>query len=303
MTTRVALSVTISGLDRLFGDDLGAVVDMARMADEVGVDQLVLPDHVAIGSRLDRYPYGAKFPYPATEPWLEPLTTLAAIAGATRRVRLGTGVLIAPLRPVVLLAKTVATLDVLSRGRVDLGIGTGWQREEFVEPGMGFVGRTQRMDDAIRACRVLWETPPPVSFTAPSISFSELWCEPRPVQARIPVWYGGALTPPMITRIAELGDGWLPLGPTVDEIAAGIQTLRAALTDQARDPDGLGVRVGLPVVLKDDGSVDATASLASVAHLAAIGVTTVSVALGRFLTTRADIEPFLRDMVAALQMT
>ena len=273
------------------------------MADDVGVHQLVLPDHVAIGARLDRYPYGAKFPYPPTEPWLEPLTALAAIAGATTRVRLGTGVLIAPLRPVVLLAKTVATLDVVSRGRVDLGIGTGWQREEFVEPGMEFVGRTQRMDDAIRACRALWETEPPVSFTAPTISFDELWCEPRPVQARIPVWYGGALTPPMISRIAELGDGWLPLGPTTDEIAVGIQTLRAAFTAQGRDPAELGVRVGLPVALKDDRSVDAAASLTSVPHLAEIGVTTVSVALGRFLTTRADIEPFLRDMVAALHST
>lgn len=107
------LSVTISGLDRIFGDDLGSVVDVARMADDVGVDQLVLPDHVAIGSRLDRYPYGKAFPYPPAEPWLEPLTSLAAIAGATRRVRLGTGVLIAPLRPALLLAKTVASLDVL----------------------------------------------------------------------------------------------------------------------------------------------------------------------------------------------
>src|SRR6478735_1891948 len=197
----LSLSVTVSGLDRLFGDDLAAVVDVAAMADDLGVDQLVFPDHVAIGPRLDRYPYGAKFPYPPGEPWLEPLTALAAIAGATSRVRLGTGVLIAPLRPVLLLAKTVATLDVLSRGRIDLGIGTGWQREEFVEPGMEFVGRTARMDDAIRACRTLWESEPPVSFSSPTISFDEIWAEPRPAQARIPVWYGGALTDRMVARI------------------------------------------------------------------------------------------------------
>jgi probable F420-dependent oxidoreductase len=299
--SRVGLSVTISGLDRLFGDDLGAVVDIARMADDLGVDQLVLPDHVAIGPRLDRYPYGARFPYPPSEPWLEPLTALAAIAGATSRVRLGTGVLIAPLRPAVLLAKTVATLDVLSRGRVDLGIGTGWQREEFVEPGMGFVGRTARMDDAIRACRALWETEAPVSFSSPTVSFTELWCQPRPVQARIPVWYGGALTEPMVTRIAELGDGWLPLGPTTDEIAAGIGVLGAALTACGRDPSTLGVRVGVPVVTDDSGAVDAAASLGGVDALAAIGVSSVSVALGRFLTSRGDIEPFFREMVDAAQ--
>ena len=296
----MGLSVTVSGLDRLFGDDLGAVVDVARQADDLGVAQLVFPDHVAIGSRLDRYPYSSRFPYPPSEPWLEPLTALAALAGATRRIRLGTGVLIAPLRPVLLLAKTVATLDVLSRGRVDLGIGTGWQREEFVEPGMAFVGRTQRMDDAIAACRQLWDSAPPVSFESETISFSEIWSEPRPVQTRVPVWYGGALTTPMIARIADLGDGWLPLGPTTDEIAVGIETLRHAFGERGRAADELGVRVGLPLVVGDDGAVDVSASVASVPDLAAMGVTTVSVALGRFITTRADIGPFLSNMVDAL---
>lgn len=298
MTAGVSLSVTISGLARLFGDDLGAVVDVARTADGLGVDQLVLPDHLAIGPRLDRYPYSARFPYPPSEPWLEPLTALAAIAGATERVRLGTGVLIAPLRPVLLLAKTVATLDVLSRGRVDLGIGTGWQREEFVEPGMEFVGRTARMDDAIAACRAVWEGEPPVSFTASTVAFEELWMEPRPVQARIPVWYGGALSEPMIHRIVRLGDGWLPLGPTTEEIAAGVEGLRAAFREAGRDPALLGVRAGLPVVT-DAERVDAAATLAPLSELEAIGVTSVSVALGRFIRSRTDIEPFLTDLVAA----
>ena len=296
----VGLSVTISGLDRLFGDDLGAVVDVARQADELGVEQLVFPDHVAIGPRLDRYPYGARFPYPPSEPWLEPLTALAAIAGATTHIRLGTGVLIAPLRPVLLLAKTVATLDVLSRGRVDLGIGTGWQREEFVEPGMGFVGRTQRMDDAIAACRRLWSSEPPVTFESETISFSEIWSEPRPVQARIPIWYGGALTSPMVERIATLGDGWLPLGPTPAEVAVGIETLRRAFAERGRGADELSVRVGLPVVVGDDGAVDVAASVTSVPDLAAMGVTAVSVALGRFIATRADIAPFLQNRVAEI---
>ena len=300
MPQNLSLSVTISGLDRLFGDDLAAVVDVAAAADASGVDQIVLPDHVAIGPRLDRYPYAAAFPYPPGEPWLEPLTALAAIAGATRRVRLGTGVLIAPLRPVLLLAKTVATLDVLSRGRVDLGIGTGWQREEFVEPGMGFVGRTARMDDALHACRALWEQEPPVTVDRPTIAFTDVWSAPRPVQGRIPVWFGGQLTPAMVERIVTLGDGWLPLGPTVPEIAAGIETLRAAFRTAGRDPSGLGVRVGVPVVTDAAGRVDAGATFASAPELAAMGVTSVSVALGRSVRTRADIEPYLRDLVAAL---
>ena len=104
----------------------------------------------------------------------------------------------------------------------------------------------------------------------------------------------------MIARIADLGDGWLPLGPTTQEIGEGIETLRTAFAERRRAPGELGVRVGLPLVLGDDGAVDVSASVASVPDLAAMGVTTVSVALGRFITTRADIEPFLCDMVDAL---
>ena len=295
------VSVTISGLSRLFGDDLGAVVDTARIADDAGIHQLVLPDHLAIGPRLDRYPYGPKFPYPPEEPWLEPLITLAAIAGATSRVRLGTGILIAPLRPALVLAKSVATLDVLSRGRVDLGIGTGWQREEFTDPGLPFVGRTARMDDATRACRALWEQAPPVSFASETVSFTELWCEPRPVQARIPIWYGGAPTDAMVARIAELGDGWLPLGVSLDETAAGVERMRAAFAERGRDPESLGVRIGVAVQADDDGRVDLDATFAPVPDLAKIGATSVSVALGRFLETQADIEPFLREVGAAFK--
>jgi probable F420-dependent oxidoreductase len=296
---RLTLSVTVSGLGRLFGDDLAGVVEMARVADEAGVDQLVVPDHVAIGPRLDRYPYGTRFPYPPEEPWLEPLTLLAAMASVTDRVRLGTGILITPLRPVLVLAKTVATLDVLSRGRVDLGVGTGWQREEFVEPGMGFVGRTQRMDDAVAACRSVWEQDPPVSFRAGTIAFDELWMEPRPVQRRVPVWYGGALTEAMVARIARLGDGWLPLGPTIDEIAAGAERLRAAFVEHGREPGELGVRVG--VAARGEGErIDVERTVEPARDFAALGVTSLSVAPARFVRDRADYGPVLTDLVAAV---
>lgn len=293
------VSVTISGLSRLFGDDLAGVIDIARVADEAGIHQLVLPDHLAIGTGTDRYPFAARFPYPPEEPWLEPVTTLAAFAGVTERVRLGTGVLIGPLRPALVLAKTVATLDVLSRGRLDLGLGTGWQREEFTEPGLRFLGRTARMDDAVRACRALWEQPAPVSFSSETVSFADLWCEPRPVQARVPIWFGGGPNDATVRRVAELGDGWLPLAISLDETAATVQRMQAAFAERGRDPETLGVRVGLPVVADDAGRVDFDATVAAIPGLAAIGATVVSVALGRFLRARSDVEPFLRDLGAA----
>jgi probable F420-dependent oxidoreductase len=290
------ISVTISGLSRLFGDDLAGIVDVARVADEVGIHQLVMTDHLAIGPRTDRYPFAAKFPYPPEEPWLEPLSVLAAFAAATTRVRLGTGVLIGPLRPALVVAKTVATLDVLSRGRVDLGLGTGWQREEFTDPGLPFVGRTARMEDAVRACRAVWEHEPPVSFASDTVSFSDLWCEPRPVQPRIPIWFSGAANAATVRRVAELGDGWLPLAIPIDAVTSTVEELRAAFREHGRDPATLQVRQNLAVRTDEGGGVDVAATVAPIPDLAARGVTMVSVALGRFLRTREDIGPFLRDL-------
>jgi probable F420-dependent oxidoreductase len=295
------VSITISGLTRLFGDDLAGVLDTARAADEAGIDQLVLPDHVTIGPRLDRYPFADRFPFPPEEPWLEPLTALAAIAGATERVRIGTGVLIAPLRPAVLLAKTAATLDVLSRGRLDLGVGTGWQPEEFDALGVRFVGRGARMDDTVRACRALWTREPPVSFSSGTVSFTDVWCEPRPLQpGGVPVWFGGGPTGATARRVAELGAGWLPLGVMPDDqLAAGIGLIRTACEAAGRDPAAVGVRAGIPVVTGDRGRVDVERTFAPVPALASLGVTSVSLALGRFLRDRADVRPFLEEVGAA----
>ena len=296
----VQVSVTISGLSRLFGADLARVVDAARVADAAGIHQIVLPDHLAIGTRTDRYPFAPTFPYPPEEPWLEPIATLSAVAAVTSRVRLGTGVLVGPLRGALLLAKSIATLDVLSHGRVDLGIGSGWQREEFTEPGAPFVGRTARMEDQVRACRALWEQEPPVSFTSDTVSFADLWCEPRPVQARVPVWFGGDASLRTARRIATLGDGWLPVGVTPDEVLVeGIGNLSAACGEVGRDPACIGVRAGLPVALDADGRVDLDATRARADELGELGVTTVSVALGRFLAGPADVAPFLMDLGAA----
>ncbi len=293
------ISVTVSGLARLFGDDLGAVVDVARIADDAGIHQIVMTDHLAIGPRTDRYPFAAKFPYPPQEPWLEPLTVLAAFASVTSRLRLGTGVLIGPVRPALEIAKAVATIDVLSHGRVDLGLGTGWQREEFTDAGLPFIGRTARMEDAVRACRAVWEEEPPVSFTSDTVSFTDLWCEPRPVQARLPIWFSGAANDATVRRVAELGDGWLPLTIPLEDVAATVERMRIAFRDAGRDPATLGVRQNLAVRTDDEGRVDLDATVAPVPDLAARGITTVSVALGRFLRTRADVEPFLRDLGAA----
>jgi probable F420-dependent oxidoreductase len=298
----VRVSITVSGLTRLFGGDLTAVLDAARTADATGIDQLVLPDHVAIGPRLDRYPFGPKFPYGPEEPWIEPLTMHAAIAAVTQRVRLATGVLIAPLRPAALLAKTAATLDVLSGGRLDLGVGTGWQREEFDAVGVPFVGRTARMDDTVRACQALWTQEPPVSFSSSTVSFQDVWCEPRPIQpGGIPIWFGGGPNEATARRVAELGVGWMPIGLMPrDELARAIELLRGAFERAGRRPDALGIRAGIAVVTGDDHSLDLERTLAPVPDLEALGVTMVSLGLGRFLHDADDVGQFFGDVGAAL---
>ena len=193
MREGLRVSITLSGLARLFGDRLAAVAELGPAAEAAGIDQIAVPDHLAIGPRTDRYPYG-RFPLPPDEPWLEPLTLLAVLAGATRQIRLATGVLIAPLRPALLLAKTAATLDVLSGGRLDLGVGLGWQREEFAGAGVPFEGRAARLDDQLRACRALWSGEP-VSFRSATVSFDDLICLPRPLQpGGPPLWFGVAAT-------------------------------------------------------------------------------------------------------------
>src|SRR5262249_12530612 len=242
------------------------------------------PEHLAIGPRTDRYPYGA-FPLPPDEPWLEPLTALAAFAGATRRIRLATSVLIAPLRPALLLAKTLATIDVLSHGRLDLGVGIGWPRGEVRAAGVPFEARAARLDDQLRACRALWSGGA-VSFRSPTVSFDDLVCLPSPLQAGgIPIWFGVAPTPRNAARIAELGAGWLPIGADLAAIARGIAVLREAFEKAGRAPAALGVRANAP-------------ALDALPRMCEAGVTIAAFALGRFARSRERLRPFLNEIAA-----
>ena len=266
------VSLLVSGLSRLFAGDLARLVELARAAEAAGVDQIAVPDHVAMGPNADRYPYG-RFPLPLDEPFPEPLTTLAAMAGATSRIRLGTGILIAPLRPAVLLAKTLATLDVLSGGRVELGVGVGWQEEEYAASGVPFDERWGRLDDTLRACQALW-TEAPASFHSRSVSFEKLWSSPHPVQeGGIPIWFGVAATPRQARRIAELGAGWMPMPLAPDELRAGADRIREAFARAGRDPATLGVRASVRSFdevesLREAGATALSFPLAAFAHRA-----------------------------------
>ncbi len=299
------VSVTISGFSRLFDNDLSRVLDAARAIDEAGADQLVLADHVVMGDRTDRYPFGT-FPYAPDEPWPEPVTLLAAIAAVTERVRLGTGILITPLRAPALLAKSIATLDQISKGRVDLGVGTGWQREEYAAAAVAWKQRWALLDDGLRACAALWTQPPPVSFSSSTVSFGPTWCMPQPAQQApltgVPLWYGVAAEGDHIERIAELGSGWLPIHTTTpDELRAGIVALHAAVAARGRDAQSFGVRAAAKVVWRDDDRLDIDATRTANEWLAGIGVTSVSVGTGRNMRTPGGLVQFVTDAVEAFR--
>jgi probable F420-dependent oxidoreductase len=271
------------------GGDPAVVVDTARRAEEAGFAGVVISDHVVMGARTDRYPWGS-FKQAPDCPWPEPLTVLTAVASVTTTLRLCTGILIAPLRPATLLAKTAATLDVLSHGRLDLGVGTGWQQEEFDAQGLDAAARGQLLTDTIGACRALWGSSP-AAFTSASVSFADIWCHPRPMSpAGPPVLFSGTLTPRNLRRIVELGDGWIPImGERAPGVADGVALLSKALADAGRDPAGLRVRAHLPVVRDDSGLSDLAASLTGVPDLVAAGATDVVTPLGAFVQDEADL--------------
>jgi probable F420-dependent oxidoreductase len=257
-------------------------VDLARAAEDAGIDRIVVVDHVVMGPHTENYVWG-KFPVPPDAPWLEPLTVLAAVAGATTTVRLATGILIAPLRPAAFLAKQVATLDQMSGGRVDLGVGTGWQREEYEAQGLSFEARGQLLDDTLAACRALWRDTP-AALDSPTLSFHDIYCMPKPVQAGgVPIWVAGTLHTRNLARMVEYGAGWIPImGETIEGIAAGTRRIRDAFTAAGRDPSTLQVQAPLRLAMGDDGRPDLDASMACVPELVAAGATDVIVTLRAF---------------------
>lgn len=233
------------------------LLERAVAADQAGVDRVFVVDHVVMGEHLENYE-GGKFPTTSDAPWLEPLTVLAAVSSVTQRVRLATGILIAGLRRPVVLAKTLATLDALSGGRVDVGVGVGWQREEYEAAGLRFERRGKILDETLATLKALW-APGATDHTSEELGldFERVWCEPSPVQmGGPPIWVGGTLNPTTTARIVRFGDGWIPWGEQIVEIEAGIRRVREALVEGGRDPEGFGIQGRLSLRRDSEGRYD-----------------------------------------------
>jgi probable F420-dependent oxidoreductase len=293
--TPVALTVNVSHLGdwaRPYQDQLLAI---ARCSDELGFEQIMLTDHVVLGTNLDSHgALGGPFPWPPEHPYPDPIVMLSAIAAVTTNIRLSTGVLLAPMRAAVLLAKMIATLDQLSHGRVDLGVGTGWQQEEFDALGVPMEGKAARMDDTIRACKVLWRGGPS-TFSSPTVSYTDVFCVPLPAQgADVPIWFAGAPIRRVAQRVAELGAGWLPLNARdFDGLSKGLTMVREEFERAGRDPATAGMRIALPTV-REAGAASLERTFAQVDRYVEAGATGLSFTIGDFVETVEAAKEALR---------
>ena len=278
--TKATLSISL----RTFSPDdpggWGHVVDHARAAEAAGVDRVLVSDHVVFGENLEAYGRpelggvdGGRQPTGPDGHWLEPLTFLTYVAAVTSELRLGTNILLAALRRPVVLAKAAATLDVLSGGRIDLGVGIGWQREEYEAAGLDFSTRGRLLDDSLEALRVLW-TEQSADLDTPSLRFEHIHMMPKPVQpGGVPLWISGRMNERVARRIARHGHGWIPWGDDAADLTSSIPKMRDAVARAGGAADDL--EVAGTVVLKkgDDRSIDYDATMADVPRLVAAGVT------------------------------
>jgi probable F420-dependent oxidoreductase len=248
------------------------LLGFARRMEALGYDSLWASDHIVIPYAIaSRYPYGAtgEFPLPPATNFLEPLTALALVAGATERIRLGTTVLVLPHRHPVLAAKMLATLDHLAPGRVILGAGVGWMREEIEMFGVPYERRGAWSDEAIRVIRACWAGER-VEHRGEFWRFAPFASLPRPARGKIPIWIGGH-TERALRRVAELGDGWHAAFPSAEKMTAGVTELETACRKVGRELKSLTISARLGVPAKREPEALAR----EIKALAALGVSHV----------------------------
>ena len=223
------------------GDDPAVVRDYAQTAEGLGYTHILAYDHV-IGASTENRP-DWRGPYTAETMFHEPFVLFGYLAAATHLIELVTGVIILPQRQTVLVAKQAAEVDVLSGGRLRLGVGVGWNAVEFEALGEDFHTRGKREEEQIELLRMLW-TQPVITFKGRWHTVTEAGLNPLPVQRPIPVWLGGH-SDAALERAGRIGDGWLPQMPPGDKAREAIDKLHRAAREAGRDPATLGIEARL----------------------------------------------------------
>lgn len=256
--------------------------DFARAAEDAGFESIWTVEHVVVPAGYQStYPYhpSGKMPGGEDSPIPDPLIWLAYVAATTSRIKLATGILILPQRNPVVLAKELATLDAMSGGRLELGIGVGWLEEEFDAIGVPFAQRGRRTDDYVAAMRSLWSDDE-ASYHSEFVDFTDCVLRPRPTEGRIPVHVGGH-TDAAARRAGRLGDGFFPGTGKHAELARLFDVVRSSASERGRDPAALEFTTGGNGAI-GDGALD------EVKALAEIGTTRVIVPAFLFWQDTAD---------------
>jgi probable F420-dependent oxidoreductase len=236
-----------------FPDAAGAA-RLGRIAEAAGFDTVFAIDHVVLpDDYASTYPYSADGRMPAARnaAYPDPLIWLSFVAAATTRLKLATGVIILPQREPLVLAKQVATLDAMSGGRVELGIGVGWLKEEFAALGVPFEQRGKRADDYVAAMRALWAEGS-TTHHGPFVNFDRVNSYPKPPHGAVPIIVGGH-TEAAARRAGRLGDGFFPsIGAQVDTFPL-VEIVRASAAKAGRDPARIELITGCPGALPNSG--------------------------------------------------
>ncbi|PYO53425.1 MAG: LLM class F420-dependent oxidoreductase [Candidatus Rokuibacteriota bacterium] len=219
------------------GQDPAAIRDYAQAVEAMGYTHILAFDHV-LGANPER-PGGWKGPYTYRHAFHEPFVLFGFLAGVTRRVELVTGILILPQRQTALVAKQAAAVDVLSRGRLRLGVGVGWNPVEFEALGEEFKNRGKRIEEQIDLMRALW-TKELVSFQGQWHRVPDAGINPLPVQRPIPVWMGGE-SEVVVRRAARLADGWMPHFRPGPDAQAIVDRLHGHIKEAGRDAGTFGI--------------------------------------------------------------
>ena len=250
------------------GADPGAVRDFVQAAEGLGYEHLLVFDHV-LGADASRRAEWNR-PYSHTDAFHEPFVLFGYLAGVTEKIQLTTGILILPQRQTALVAKQAAAVDVLTGGRLRLGVGVGWNDVEFEALGESFRNRGRRCAEQIELLRLLW-TNEVVSYTGRYHKVTDAGINPLPVQRPIPIWFGGGADR-VVERIGRLGDGWFPQFQPDSAGQERIAWMREEVRAAGRDPDKVGIEGRLNIA---GGNADSWAREA--AAWAEAGATHISI--------------------------
>ena len=280
------------GLHNFYDGDINSYIEIAQAAEEMGFHGVSLTDHVVMGKNLHKYPFGS-FPLPSEAPWYEPLTVLTMIASHTKTLHLGTAVLIVPLRNPALLAKTAATIDMISKGRLELGVGMGWQAEEYHVAGVPFENRAEIFWETLEICKLLWAESP-ASHDGNIYQFEDIWCQPQPMQgADLPLLFGLKMTTKNAEKIAQIGHGWIPIKTDTEFISTGKVLLDQAFKEHNRN-EAPRIRGQLPTQIDSSGGPNLDLTLKELENSIAAGLTEVEIFPINFVRSKEDIVPVLQ---------